>query len=260
MDFENLIYEVSDRIAVITVNRPEKLNALNDVTIRELGAAFVEVSRDDGVHAVILTGAGDKAFVAGADIKELVSLDAPGAKLTSLRGQGVMGLIDGLNKPVIAAINGFALGGGFELALCCHMRVASETAKLGLPEVGLGIIPGYGGTQRLSRIVGKGRAIELVLTGRQIDMEEAVLTGLVNRVVPPADLMENAFILARTILGNGPVAVRNALESVRRGLEGTLREGLLIEADLFGLTAGSEDMKEGMTAFLEKRKADFKGK
>jgi enoyl-CoA hydratase len=171
-----------------------------------------------------------------------------------------MGLIDGLGKPVIAAVNGFALGGGLELALACHMRVASETARLGLPEVGLGIIPGYGGTQRLARLVGKGRAIEIVLTGRQIEMEEALLMGLVNRVVPPADLMENALILARTIQTNGPVAVRNALESVCRGLEGTLTEGLRIEADLFGLTAGTADMKEGMNAFLEKRPPHFRGR
>jgi enoyl-CoA hydratase len=259
VDFENLLYEVRDRVAVVTVNRPDKLNALNDATIRDLGAAIVTCGNDPEVGAVVITGAGEKAFVAGADIAELVELDALGAKHTSLTGQGVMSLIDGLGKPVVAAVNGFALGGGCELALACHMRVASSNAKLGLPEVGLGIIPGYGGTQRLPRIVGKGRALELILTGRVVEAEEALLIGLVNHVVEPGELMDRAETLARTMIANGPVAVRHALEAVRRGIECSMEEGLQLESDLFGLTGGTEDMKEGMTAFLEKRKPQFRG-
>ncbi len=260
MDLHNLLYETRDGVAFVTVNRPDKLNALNAETISELARAFCAVRDDAKVGAVILTGSGEKAFIAGADIGDLSKLDARGAKQAALLGQEVMGLIEHLGKPVIAAVNGFALGGGCEIALACTFRVASENARFGQPEVNLGLIPGYGGTQRLTRLVGRGRGLELVLTGDQVDAQEALRIGLVNHVYPREKLLAEAEGIARKILSKAPLAVRAALEAVNRGLETTLEEGLLLEADLFGLCAASEDWKEGTKAFLEKRKPAFQGR
>ena len=245
-------YELEDRIATVTVNRPEKLNALNDRVLDELSGAFARGGSEAG--AVILTGAGPKAFVAGADIAELAKMTGKSAEAVSAKGQHLMDAIEGLGKPVVAAVNGFAFGGGFELALACHLRVFSTTAKVGLPEVGLGLIPGYGGTQRLPRIVGRGRALEMILTGDPIDAETALRFGLANRVVPPEALMDEARKLAGAILAKGPVAVRLALEAVIGG------EGMEAERRRFGLAASTEDMKEGTAAFLEKRKPSFRGR
>ncbi len=260
MAYETLLYEVKEGIAYVTINRPKVLNALDDTVINELGQVFAAIKDDSQVKAVILTGSGEKAFVAGADITQLVELNTLTGKVFAEKGQAVFNLIENLGKPVIAAINGFALGGGCELAMACTLRVASTRAKLGQPEVNLGIIPGYGGTQRLPRLVGKGRAMELVLTGRMVDAQEAFQMGLVNKVVEPEKLMEEAEALARTIMGKGPVAVKLAMEAVNRGLEVSLEEGLRIEADLFGVCCSTEDKVEGTKAFLEKRKAGFQGK
>ncbi len=260
MAYETLLYEVKDGIAYVTINRPKVLNALNDTVITELGQVFTAIKDDPQVKAVIITGAGEKAFVAGADITQLVDLNTQEGKAFAAKGQAVFNLIENLGKPVIAAINGFALGGGCELAMACTVRLASTRAKLGQPEVNLGIIPGYGGTQRLPRLVGKGRAMELVLTGRMVDAQEAYQMGLVNKVVEPEKLMEEAEALARTIMSKGPVAVKLAMEAVNRGLEVSLAEGLAIEADLFGICCSTEDKVEGTKAFLEKRKANFQGK
>ncbi len=260
MAYETLLYEVKDGIAYVTINRPKVLNALNDTVITELGQVFTAIKDDPQVKAVIITGAGEKAFVAGADITQLVDLNTQEGKAFAAKGQAVFNLIENLGKPVIAAINGFALGGGCELAMACTVRLASTRAKLGQPEVNLGIIPGYGGTQRLPRLVGKGRAMELVLTGRMVDAQEAYQMGLVNKVVEPEKLMEEAEALARTIMSKGPVAVKLAMEAVNRGLEVFLAEGLAIEADLFGICCSTEDKVEGTKAFLEKRKANFQGK
>ncbi len=260
MAYETLMYEVKEGIAYITINRPKVLNALNDTVINELEHAFAAARDDNEVRAVIITGAGEKAFVAGADITHLVNLDTLQGKGFARKGQEVFRAIEHLGKPVIAAINGFALGGGCELAMACTLRVASTNAKLGQPEVNLGIIPGYGGTQRLSRLVGKGRAMELILTGRMVDAQEAYQIGLVNKVVEPERLIEEAEKLAKTIMSKGPVAVRLAMEAVNRGIEVSLEEGLCIEADLFGLCCSTEDKIEGTKAFLEKRKPSFQGK
>jgi len=260
MAYETLLYEVKDGIAYVTINRPKVLNALNDTVITELDQVFSAIKDDPQVKAVILTGAGEKAFVAGADITQLVGLNTLEGKTFAERGQAVFNLIENLGKPVIAAINGFALGGGCELAMACTLRVASTKARLGQPEVNLGIIPGYGGTQRLPRLVGKGRAMELVLTGRMVDAQEAYQMGLVNKVVEPEKLIEEAEGLAKTIMSKGPVAVKLAIEAVNRGLEVGLEEGLRIEADLFGVCCSTEDKVEGTKAFLEKRKANFQGK
>jgi len=260
MAYETLLYEVKDGIAYVTINRPKVLNALNDTVITELGQVFTAIKEDPQVKAVILTGAGEKAFVAGADITQLVDLNTQQGKAFAAKGQAVFSLIENLGKPVIAAINGFALGGGCELAMACTLRVASAKAKLGQPEVNLGIIPGYGGTQRLPRLVGKGRAMELVLTGRMVDAQEAYQIGLVNKVVEPEKLLEEAQALAKTIMSKGPVAVKLGMEAVNRGLEVSLEEGLRIEADLFGVCCSTEDKVEGTKAFLEKRKANFQGK
>ncbi len=260
MAYETLLYEVKDGIAYVTINRPKVLNALNDTVITELGQVFTAIKDDPQVKAVIITGAGEKAFVAGADITQLVDLNTQEGKAFAAKGQAVFNLIENLGKPVIAAINGFALGGGCELAMACTVRLASTKAKLGQPEVNLGIIPGYGGTQRLPRLVGKGRAMELVLTGRMVDAQEAYQMGLVNKVVEPEKLMEEAEALAKTIMSKGPVAVKLAMEAVNRGLEVSLAEGLAIEADLFGICCSTEDKVEGTKAFLEKRKANFQGK
>lgn len=260
MGFEYLRLERREEVALLTIAREEKLNALNGAVIGELFQAFEELADDGSVQVVILTGAGNKAFVAGADIGELAELDTFRAKQMSQRGQRLTLTIENFGKPVIGAINGYALGGGLELALACHMRVASEKAKLGLPEVSLGVIPGYGGTQRLARLVGMGRALEMVLTGEMVSAQRAYEMGLVNLVVPPEELLEKSVELAKKITKNGPVAVRLALESVVRGQNMGIREALELEADLFGLVCSTQDMREGTQAFLEKRKPQFQGK
>ena len=259
-DYANLTLEVADRIGTLTLNRPDKLNALNEQTIWELGAAVEEIAGRDDIGGVILTGAGEKAFVAGADIDELSRMGPIDGVEVSRLGQAVFRQIELSRKPYLAAVNGFALGGGCELALACHLRIASENAQFGLPEVKLGIIPGYGGTLRLPRIVGKGRALELMLTGQFIKADEAHRIGLANRVVPLAELREAARTLMATILANGPIAVGLAIECATRGMEMSVDDGLALESNLFGLLASTEDMREGMTAFQEKRKAQFQGR
>lgn len=260
-DFENLTVEVGEsRVATVTLNRPKVLNALNDQTIAEIDACFTQIATDEQIAVVILTGAGEKAFVAGADIRELASQGPDEARTRALAGQRALSRIEECGRPVIAAINGFALGGGLELALACHLRYVANSAKLGLPEVTLGIIPGYGGTQRLQRIVGRGRALQLILTGDMIGAGEAVAYGLANGVTPADELMATVGKVAETIASRGPVALRLALDGVLRGGEVALAEGLAIEADLFGLVSATEDMKEGMTAFIEKRGANFVGR
>lgn len=260
MAYENLLYEVKDRVARVTINRPKVLNALNDQTIRELYHCFTTIGTDPNVWGVILTGAGEKAFIAGADIRELAKQGPIDGKNKSLLGQGVLNLIESVGKPVIAAVNGYALGGGLELALACTLRTASKAARVGLPEVALGIIPGYGGTQRLARIAGPGIAREWVLTGDMYSAEEAHRVGVVNRLYEPAALMAETEKLMGTILSRGPVALRFAMEAIHRGSEMTLTEGQKLEADLFGLISTTQDMKEGMNAFLEnQRKPNFTG-
>jgi enoyl-CoA hydratase len=260
MTFENLLLEKKNSIAYVTVNRPKVLNALNLATMEELRAAFHDIKNDDGIRVVILTGSGEKAFVAGADIGELAKQDAVMGKKYAHRGQSVLNLIENLGKPVIACINGFALGGGCELALACTMRLASENAKLGQPEVKLGIIPGYGGSQRLPRLVGKGLAMQHILAGEMITAQEAHRIGLVNEVTAAADLIPRAEAIATKIIANAPLAVQYAMEAVNKGMEMTLAEGLFLEASLFGVCCATEDKKEGTAAFLEKRPAAFKGK
>lgn len=260
MPYQNLLYEKRDRIGYITINRPEKLNALNAATVRELWEVFHEIAHDEEVGVIILTGAGDKAFIAGADITELAVQGPLQGKETARFGQQLLLFIERLGKPVIAAINGYALGGGCELAMACTIRIASENARLGQPEVRLGLIPGYGGTQRLARLIGKGRALELLLTGEMISAEEAYRLGLVNRVTSREELIPTAEKIARQILSNAPVAVRLCLEAVNAGLEMPLEEALLLEAALFGLCATTEDFREGTRAFLEKRPAQFTGR
>ncbi|TKJ28232.1 enoyl-CoA hydratase [bacterium (candidate division B38) B3_B38] len=260
MAYKNILFEVKDRIAYVTINRPQVLNALNIETVEELSKVFSAIEEDEKVASVILTGAGEKAFVAGADIGELVKLDALGGRDFSLNGQRVFNQIENLSKPVIAAVNGFALGGGCELALACTLRVAAETARFGQPEINLGIIPGYGGTQRLARLVGKGRALEMVLTGNMVSAEEAYRIGLVNKVAPLSELLNEAKKLAEVIMSKGPIAVRLAMVAINQGLQMSLQQGLQMEASLFGLTCATEDMKEGTSAFLEKRKPAFKGR
>jgi enoyl-CoA hydratase len=259
MPYQFLTLSVENRIATVTVNRPDKLNALNDATIAELGQAIDEVRARDDIAGLIVTGAG-RAFVAGADISELSSQTPTIAKARARGGQEVFRRFETSPKPVIAAVNGFALGGGCELALACHIRIASEKAKFGQPEVKLGTCPGYGGTQRLSRLVGKGRAIQLITTAEMIDAHEAFRIGLVNKIVAPDDLMTATLEMMNTILANGPLAVALCIEAVDRGLEMSLDEGLVLEANHFGLLAASEDMTEGMNAFLEKRAPAFKGR
>jgi enoyl-CoA hydratase len=259
MTYENLIVETRNRVARVTVNRPQVLNALNEKTVREIHAAFASLREDPAVGAVILTGAGEKAFVAGADINELAVMNARQGEASSRLGQSALREIEMLGKPVIAAVNGFALGGGCEMALACHWRYASENARLGLPEVGLGIIPGYGGTQRLPRIVGLGRALEMITAARVVDAQEALRIGLVNAVLPRAELLPHCERVAAEILCRGPLAVRYAMEAAIRGLETDLTHGLELEASFFGLVASTEDMRDGLRAFLEKRKPAFKG-
>jgi enoyl-CoA hydratase len=260
MAYETLIVETRDGVAVVTVNRPDKLNALSDLTMEELGRAFASLAGDAAVRGVILTGAGEKAFVAGADIGELATQTPVEGRERSIRGQRVLDRIEGLGKPVVAAVNGFALGGGCELALACHVRVASEGARMGTPEVKLGIMCGYGGTQRLPRLVGKGRALEMLLTGEMVDAQEALRIGLVNRVVPKEKLLAEAEALLRKMLANGPVSLRFTLAAVNDGLEMPQGEAQRAEATLFGLICSTGDMKEGTKAFLEKRPAKFQGK
>ena len=260
MIYENILLEKKDAIAYVTVNRPKVLNALNGATIEELRAAFHELKQDASIRVVILTGAGEKAFVAGADIGELAERDPVSGKEFAHRGQNVFNLIENLRKPVIACINGFALGGGCELALACTLRLASDNARLGQPEVKLGIIPGYGGTQRLPRLVGKGLAMQMVLTGEMITAQEAHRIGLVNEVTSATELIPRAEAIAAKIIANAPLAVQYTLEAVNKGMEMPLANGLFLETALFGVCCATEDKTEGTSAFLEKRAAAFKGK
>ncbi len=258
--FQNIRYEKKGAIAYITVDRPKVLNALNMATMEELRIAFTSLREDKEVRVAIFTGAGEKAFIAGADINELARHNPVEGKEYTHRGQAVLDLIENCGKPVIVCINGFALGGGCEIAMACTIRLASHNAKLGQPEVKLGIIPGYGGSQRLPRLVGKGIAMQMILSGEMISAEEAQRIGLVNEVVPAGELITRAEAIANKIIANGPLAVQYAMEAVNRGLEMSQAEGLYLEATLFGMCCATEDKKEGTTAFLEKRPAQFKGK
>ena len=260
MDYQNLLVERKNSVAIVTINRPDKLNALNSTTMDELKNLFTELQDDDAISVIILTGSGEKAFVAGADISELNKLNMITGKEFSEKGQEIFNLIGNLNKPVIAAVNGFALGGGCELALACHIRLASMNAKFGQPEVNLGIIPGYGGTQRLTRLINSGRAMEYILTGDMIDANEAYRIGLVNHIYPRKDLISKAFEMAEKIAGKGKHAVRLAVKAVNIAGEVSAIEGQNFEAALFAICCGTEDFNEGTSAFLEKRKPVFKGK
>ena len=257
---ENVLYEKKDGIAYVTLNRPKVLNALNKATWQDLRTAFEDARDDATVRGVILTGAGDKAFIAGADISELATVSAVQAEQSSTYGQEVLNLVENLGKPVIAAINGFALGGGCETAMACTIRLATENAKFGQPEVKLGVLPGGGGTQRLPRLVGKGRALQLILSGEMISASEAYRIGLVNEVVPGAELIARAEALLQKIFSNAPLAIKYSLEAVNKGLETSQAEGLALEASFFGLCAGTEDKREGTRAFLEKRAPQFQGR
>jgi enoyl-CoA hydratase len=260
MAFDNLLLERDGAIAVITINRPKVLNALNAQTLDELRRAILDLQRDETARAIVLTGAGDKSFVAGADINELAVQTPTGGREHALKGQHVFDLIENMGKPVIAAINGFALGGGCELAMACTLRLAADSAKLGQPEVALGLIPGYAGTQRLPRLIGKGRAMEMMLTGAPITADEALRAGLVNRVVAAAELLTEARTLAHQLAKGAPVAMRYIINAVNKGAGMPFAEACQYEATLFGLVASTDDMKEGTAAFLEKRKAQFKGR
>ena len=260
MAFDNLLIERDGPVAIVTFNRPKVLNALNTQTLDELGRAMLDLQRDERVRVVILTGAGEKAFVAGADINELAVQTATSARAFALAGQHVFDAVENLGKPVIAAINGYALGGGCELAMACTIRLAADTAKLGQPEIHLGLIPGYAGSQRLARLVGKGKAMELILTGVPISAAEAERIGLVNRVVAATELLNETRALADQLARNAPIATRYILDVINRGLEMPFAEASVFEATLFGLAAATDDMREGTKAFLEKRKPDFKGR
>jgi enoyl-CoA hydratase len=260
MDFDNLLVERDDAVLVVTINRPKVLNALNAATLAELDALFAQAATDDAVRVVILTGAGDRSFVAGADINELAVQSPPGGREHARRGQQVFDRIARLGKPVIAAVNGFALGGGCELAMACTLRIAADSAKFGQPEINLGLMPGYAGSQRLPRLVGRGRALEMLLTGNPIGADEALRIGLVNRVVPAAELEAAGRALAAELAGKAPVAVRYILDAVSAGLDMSLADGQDYEATLFGLIASTEDMREGTRAFLEKRSPRFTGR
>jgi enoyl-CoA hydratase/carnithine racemase len=260
MAYETLLYEKRNGIGYVTINRPEKLNALNQKVMAELRICFENIQQDKEVRAVILSGAGEKSFVAGADVSELAVQDPVQGQQTSAQGQRTLDCIEDLGKPVIAAVNGYALGGGCELAMACTLRIASENARFGQPEVKLGIIPGYAGTQRLPRLVGKGRAMELILTGEPISAQEAYRIGLVNQVVASKDLIAAAETVARKIMTNGPLAVKLSMQAVNHGTEMTQEEGQFLEATLFGLCCTTADMKEGTRAFLEKRPPTFVGK
>jgi len=261
LTLENVLYEKKGAIAYVTINRPKEMNALNLKTWENLRAAFEDARNDTAIRGVILTGAGDKAFIAGADISELATITAVEAERSSSYGQEVLNLIENLGKPVIAAVNGFSLGGGCETAMACTIRVAAEHAQFGQPEVTLGIIPGGGGTQRLPRLVGKGRALQIILSGERINAQEAYRIGLVNEVVPvAANLIPRAEAILNQIFKNAPIAVKYSLEAVNKGLETSIADGLSLEASLFGICATTEDKKEGTQAFLQKRHANFKGK
>jgi len=260
MAYETLLYEKRNGIGYVTINRPDKLNALNQRVMEELRTCFENIQSDKEVSAVILSGAGEKSFVAGADVSELAVQDPVQGQQTSTRGQRTLDFIEDLGKPVIAAVNGYALGGGCELAMACTLRIASENARFGQPEVKRGIIPGYAGTQRLPRLVGKGRAMEMILTGEPISAQEAYRIGLVNQVVASKDLVAAAEAVARKIMANGPLAVKLSMEAVNHGTEMTQEEGQFLEATLFGLCCTTADMKEGTRAFLEKRPPTFVGK
>ena len=259
MAFDNLLLERDGAVATITINRPKVLNALNTATIDELRRAILELKADAGIRAVILTGAGEKSFVAGADINELAVQTPTGGREHALAGQHVFDLIENIGKPVIAAINGFALGGGCELAMACTLRLAADTARLGQPEISLGLIPGYAGTQRLPRLVGRGRAMEMILTGAPVSADEAWRIGLVNRVVPAADLLAEASKLATQLAASAPIAMRYIINAINKGCEMPFADACQYEATLFGLVASTEDMREGTKAFLEKRKPTFRG-
>ena len=260
LQLENVLYEKKGSIAYITISRPKVMNALNRATIAELKVAFEDAQDDPAVRGVILTGAGDKAFAAGADISEVVNETALQAEESTRTGQAVTSLIENLGKPVIAAVNGFALGGGCELAMACTIRIASDSGKFGQPEVKLGIMPGYGGSQRLPRLVGKGRALQIILSGEVIVAQEAYRIGLVNEVVPLASLIPRAEAILNQINANGPVGVRYSIEAVNKGMDTSLEEGLRIEASLFAICAATEDKKEGTSAFLAKRAPQFQGR
>jgi enoyl-CoA hydratase len=260
MSFENLLVDREGAVGVVTINRPKVLNALNSQTISELGQAIQALRQDDGVRAIVLTGAGDKSFVAGADINELAALSPVAGKEHGRAGQDVFGAIENLGKPVVAAINGFALGGGCELAMACTLRIAADTARLGQPEINLGLIPGYAGSQRLPRLVGKGLALEILLTGEMISAARAYEIGLVNRVVPASELMSEAIKLATALAAKAPIAARFIIDAVNHGFEMSQADAEFLEASLFGLVATTEDMKEGTRAFLDKRKAAWKGR
>ncbi|HXG54812.1 MAG TPA: enoyl-CoA hydratase-related protein [Vicinamibacterales bacterium] len=258
-DLQNLLLDTSGGVATITVNRPKVLNALNAQTLDELRRTALALKADAGVRCVIITGAGEKSFIAGADINELSVQTPVGGRDHALKGQHIFDLIENMGKPVIAAINGFALGGGCELAMACTLRVAADSARIGQPEINLGIIPGYAGSQRLARLIGKGRAMELLLTGDHVTAADAYRLGLVNRVVPAAELMAEVRTLAATLASKAPVAVRYIIDAVNKGLEMPFPEAQMFEATLFGLVSTTDDMREGTRAFLEKRKAEFKG-
>ncbi len=260
MAYDNILFEVEDGIATVTFNRPKALNALNEALLSELASALETIGGDETIRVLVLTGAGEKAFVAGADIRELATFDALQGKRFSARGQRVIGRLQDLAIPVIAAVNGFALGGGSEIALACDFVYASETAQFGLPEINLGIIPGFGGTQRLPAVVGPALAKEMIYTGKMVTAEEARAGGLVNRVCPPETLMDEVLKTARSIAGKGKVALRAAKQAINRGLDLAIETGCHIECDAFALCMASEDAKEGTAAFLEKRKPEFKGR
>jgi enoyl-CoA hydratase len=260
MAFDNLLLERDGAVAILTINRPNVLNALNTVTVDELRRVMLDFRQDESVRAIVVTGAGEKSFVAGADINELAVQTPTGGREHALTGQHVFDVIENLGKPVIAAINGFALGGGCELAMACTLRIAADTARLGQPEIALGLIPGYAGTQRLARLVGKGRAMEMILTGAPITADEALRIGLVSRVVPALELMTEARKLAAQLARNAPIAMRYIINAINKGMEMPFAEACQYEATLFGLVASTDDMREGTAAFLEKRKPAFRGR
>jgi enoyl-CoA hydratase len=260
MAFDNLLIERDGAVAIITINRPKVLNALNVSTLDDLRRAVLELKRDDGVRSIIITGSGEKSFVAGADINEFVVSSPASGRDQALAGQHVFDLIENLGKPVIAAVNGYALGGGCELAMACTLRIAADTARFGQPEINLGLVPGYGGTQRLPRLVGKGKAMELMLTGSPISAEDAERIGLVNRVVPAAALMTEAKRLAAALAAQAPLAAAYIIHAINHGVEMPFAQACAYEATLFGLAFATDDMREGTRAFLEKRKPAFRGK
>jgi enoyl-CoA hydratase len=260
MSFDNLLVQRESAVAVLTIQRPQRLNALDAATLDDIRQAALDFQQDESIRCVIVTGSGDKAFVAGADINEIARDTPDGARQRALNGQRVFDLIEQLGKPVIAAVNGFALGGGCELAMACTLRIAADTARFGQPEINLGLIPGFAGTQRLARLVGKTRAMELILTGNPISASDALAIGLINRVVPAADLMSSARTLAAELAAKPPIALRYAMTAITSGLEMPFGDACLLEATLFGMVTTTEDMREGTKAFLEKRKALFTGK